>query len=234
MRMKCSPFFNVHEYPGNTMAADKISPTKAIDTFLSFIQVTIEQIWYHLEVYPHESFSEYMFYQLQVYSSRHPAVIGYTDELMSNLRKMANEGILLKLYIEVYEADSKKYSVGFSFRNSLLFEQLKNDTQFLEYGESQFSFDSFLLINNLKSFLFSVIQELNLIEKQPLKEAGNFKILVSTTDDVEMSKDDKWILERTYDEDNRENSLAFKDVKIKSFKEVKLRYLNIEGYIAGY
>lgn len=216
------------------MSNENLTPINVINTLSLFLRVIIEQIWYNLEVYPKESFRSYSFYSLQVYSSRHPAVIEYLDCLENNIKKLMKEGILIRIYLEIYHEEINKYSIGFSFKNSLLFEQLKNDTQFIEFESSNQIFNTFSLINEMKSLLFSVMNELSGMSPVSSKKVGNFKILMSSMDDIEMTTDSNWILEKKL---NVNDSIGpeterFESIDLKPFKEVVLGYLNIKSYIA--
>lgn len=216
------------------MANQNLTPLQVLNKLSSFIRVCIEQIWYHLAIYPKESFSEYTFYELQVFSSRHPSVIAYLDEFETNLRSLLKEGTLLRLYLEVYDGSKRRYSIGFSFKNSLLFEQLKNDTQFMEQDRNNELFNSFTFINELKSLLFSIITEVVDIEKVPPKQVGDFKLLIATLDDVRMATDSNWILEKNINNEPVNADLKFQNVELHPFKEISLGYLNIKGYITLY
>jgi hypothetical protein len=214
------------------MANDKLTSLELIRTLTSFIRVSIEQIWYYLEIYPKESFSKYTFYELEVFSTRHPAVCAYLDELEQNLQRLFKQGSILRLFLEFYDDKDKKYSIGFSFTDSLLFEQLKNDTQFIDTADNNNLFNTFELINELKSLLFSIINELNVINIKPSKSIGNFQILLSTNDDAEISSDNNWILEKT--KNLLSDNSTFDKVDLQPFREISLGYLNIKGYIVLY
>lgn len=142
-------------------------------------------------------------------------------------------GTLVRIFLEIYDNEKRKYSFGFSFRSSLLFEQLKNDTQFVEFDSSNNIFNSFTLINELKSLLFSIINDYGKLEIKEFEPVGNFKLLISTMDDLQLSSDKNWILER-YSNANKlmENNERFADIDLTPFKDINLGYLNIKSYMA--
>lgn len=214
------------------MSTANLDANKVITTLTSFIRVSIEQVWYYLEIYPKESFKLCTFYELEVYSTRHPELIAYLDELEHNLKNQFAEGSILRIYLEVYDKsydEDKRYSIAFSFKNSLLFEQLRNEGKKPDMN----NFNSFAFINELKSLLFSIINELsNNLTVKPLKSLGNFKILISTNDDIGLSNDNKWILEKS--SATILNDSKFENTNLRSFRDINLGYLNIKSYIVLY
>lgn len=213
-----------------------MTPETVVDILSLFIRVIIEQIWYQFELYPRESFNKYTFYGFQVNSSRHPGVISYLDEFVKNLKKLMKNGLITRLFLEIFSNKKCKYSFGFSFKNSLLFEQLKNDTQFIDFDySSNEMFDSFTLINELKSLLYSIINDYSNLSIENSNEVGNFKILISTTDDLQISSNNDWIMEKhnnISDNNSTQNDEFFWNVDLNSFKNVDLGYLKIRSYLA--
>lgn len=208
---------------------------ETLNDLATFIRALIEQIWYHLEIYPKESFKLYSFYGLEIYSSRHPAVIEYLNQFIEKLNKQMEDGSIMRLFMEIYEGDNVAFTFGLSFKNSLLFEQLQNNAQSIEFDNeaSSENFNSFLLINQLKSFIFSLVQKISLLPTLNSNNVGEFKLLISSTDNFHLSTDQNWVLEKF----NKNNSAPQKSNSLGSFnlfplKEINLGYLNIEGYIS--
>lgn len=223
-----------NEYTRDKMGSENLTPKRVITTLSLFLRVIIEQIWYHFELYPKESFRLYMFYGFHVYSSRHPEVISYLDQLELELQKLMEKGILLRLFLEIYDDKTKKYSFGFSFKSSLLFEQLENDAEFVSFDSSTDIFNTFTLINALKSLLFSIISDYSQLPIASSEQTDNFRIMISSSDDLYISTDSNWILEKysTNDLAALTTDERFKDVDLRPFKEVNLGYLNIKSYMA--
>lgn len=209
-----------------------IKPAQALDIINSFLRVTIEQVWYYLEAYPKESFDEYVFYDIQVFSCRHPQVIAYLDALCENILGLMKEGILSKIFLEMYHNKKRMSSVAFSFSNSLIFEQLKNDSQF--YNVEKEIFDSFELIVQWKSLLFSIISELSTKQVDLGEDLADFKFMVSTSTHDDLSSDNNWIFEKSLNESRSTSDVTFEDVDVRPLKNIFLGYINLKSYIAYY
>lgn len=218
------------------MEGDKVTSSVVVDTLSLFIRVIIEQIWFHFEIYPKESFKVYSFYGFQVHSSRHPGVISYLDKFETELKKLLKTGKLSRIFLEIYNEEKIKYSFGFSFKNSLLFEQLRTDTQFVQFDYSTNTiFSKFILINELKNLLYSIINDYADLEIPTPEKTGNFKILISSIDDLQLSTDENWLLEKYLNKnelDSLQNEQKFKDINLNSFQDIDLGYLNIKSYLA--
>lgn len=212
------------------MENSKVSVSDALGIIVSFIRVCIEQIWYQLEIYPKESFKSYSFYGYQVYSSRHPAVIEYLNSFIEEFEKQMRDGIILRLFIEVFNQGKQVYSVGFSFKDSLLFQQLNSNNK-LAFDSPNEQFDSFVLVNELKSYLYSLTGELSKVDLLSNETVGDFRLLVSTTDDFHLSTEKNWVFERQNNQ-NSNTHQTFKDVEIYPTKDVNLGYLQLKGYVA--
>lgn len=216
------------------MGSENLTPKKVITTLSLFLRVIIEQIWYHFEIYPKESFRPYTFYGFRVFSSRHPGVISYLDQLELQLQKLMERGILVRVFLEIYENKKRKYSFGFSFKSSLLFEQLENDTQFVKFDASTDIFNTFTLVNELKSLLFSIINVYSGLSIAPSEQSDSFKVLISSSDDVHLSTDGNWILEK-FSPNQPTVSVTdekFRDIDFQPLQDVNLGYLNIKSYLA--
>ncbi len=216
------------------MGQADLTPHQVVDVLISFIRVSLEQIWYNLDIYPAESFRKYTFHHLDVYSSRHPRVIAYLDEFERAIRPMFEEGKVVRLYLEVMDIDEKSCSIGISFKNSLLFEQIRNDTQFMESNRPNKVFSSFTLINQMKAFLYSLMIETASLDKRNGNNYGDFKILLSTTDDSSVSQDENWILEKSFNSEMSKQNVKFENKDIKTIREVNIGYLLMRGYVARF
>lgn len=209
-----------------------IRPKQVINTVNSFLRVIIEQIWYHISIYPKESFEEYVFYDIQVYSCRHPEVISYLDSLCDSVLKLMKDGGLSNVYLEAYQNNQRQISVAFSFKNSLLFDQIQNDPQF--YSVERELFDGFDLIVQWKSLLFSIISALSVGNIDLGNDIGNFKIMVSTCETYNLSSDTEWIFEKSLNQTSLESDMKFQDADVQPFKNITLGYINVKSYIAYY
>lgn len=216
------------------MGSENLTPKKVITTLSLFLRVIIEQLWYHFEIYPKESFRQYTFYGFMVFSSRHPGVISYLDQLELEIQKLMERGILVRIFMEIYENKRRRYSFGFSFKSSLLFEQLENDTQFVKFDASTDIFNTFTLVNELKSLLFSIISIYSGLSITPSEQTDTFKILISSSDDVQLSTDSNWVLDKFSSSELAVSTAdeKFKDVDFQPLQDVNLGYLNIKSYLA--
>lgn len=218
------------------MEDDRVTSSVVVDTLSLFVRVIIEQIWFHFEIYPKESFKVYSFYGFQVHSSRHPDVISYLNKFETELKELMKSGKLSRIFLEIYDEEKVKYSFGFSFKNSLLFEQLKTDTQFVEFDYSTNTiFSKFILVNELKNLLYSIINDYSDLRILTSEKTGNFKILISSVDDLQLSTDENWLLEKHLNKNETpalHNEKKFKDVNLISFQDIDLGYLNVKSYLA--
>ena len=212
---------------------DNLTPSELIDAITSFLRVIIEQLWYQIEVYPRESFESCIFYDLEVKTTRHPLVKAYLDEFINSITNLFNDGIISKIYLEIFENNSLKYSFGISFNNSLILDQLRNDSQFLKSDKSNDLFNTFTIVNELKSLLYSVIVESSKLSKIE-QNFGDFKLLLATTEDEMVSRNQNWILDKRLKQQTADDESTLNDVDLYPLKEVHLEYINIQGYIVSY
>ncbi|TID30115.1 hypothetical protein CANINC_001277 [Pichia inconspicua] len=207
-----------------------IKPAQVLDVINSFLRVIIEQVWYYSEVYPKESFDEYVFYDIQVFSCRHPQVIAYLDALSDNTLTLMKDGIISKIFLEIYHRNKRLSSVAFSFNNSLIFEQLKNDPQF--YNVDNDLFDSFELIVQWKSLLFSIISDMSMKRIDLGEDIAEFKFIISTSTNDDLSSEGNWIFERSLNHSRSNSESTFGEVDVRPMKNIFLGYINLKSYIA--
>lgn len=224
-------------------------------TLKEFIIVWLNQVLYYHEIYPLEIYDKLKSFDTIVYQSRHPALNKYVEDLVNEFLQILVNGdghdnggkvnqMLILLYGVKSNKTKKKYVVKFNEMinlgtsiNDLNFLYLlheKDSESLLEpvIDIPNFTWDE--IYSQLKSILFSQIEELKVQKNGSKNDDLFFKVIVDVEDSINLnvninaeanSQSSNWVKLSATREDSKQRK-----TKVVPIGEVSVGFICIDMY----
>lgn len=224
-------------------------------TLKEFIIVWLNQVLYYNEIYPLEIYDKLKSFDTIVYQSRNPALNKYVEDLVNEFLQILVNGdghdnggkvnqILILLYDVKSNKTKKKYVVKFNEMinlgasiNDLNFLYLlheKDSESLLEpvIDIPNFTWDE--IYSQLKSILFSQIEELKVQKNGSENDDLFFKVIVDLEDSINLnvsinaetnSQHSNWVKTSVTSEDSKQRK-----TKVVPIGEVSVGFICIDMY----
>ncbi|GME70685.1 unnamed protein product [Ambrosiozyma monospora] len=226
-------------FPQKTKVQQEAHQQKRDTLVMGLIQACIEQLLYHRNIYPPDSFRKVTAFGLEIFTNRHPGVQAYLQGLMVKLSKFNNSGDLNRLLISIYnkDTDTTLETFGFGIKKpnpDLVYSQDETPAQ----GSSAES--ETMLFAEFQSVLHGITNDLANTGKD-VSSHGNlgFKVGISANSSLfgDLAHSSDWILDKTNlkkTDDTRLISLA-KSTANKAFycKEIEFDNFSLKYYRAS-